>query len=459
MYCQSVTPLLEQEEAKLFEKQKEGNVFLSDERAKEFRRALNHLLAIYATLFPDKEGNPSQDELLRMQDRYGADHYQREHDLVLSNGEGCFVWDMAGKRYLDMNATYSAIAHGHGNIEIIGAMLKQAFRMTSAQNRLVNDMQPRLLKRIADLTGQDRVILMNTGAEAFDTAVKAARQWAYRVKKVSPNLAGIITAKGNFHGRTLAAIAASATDKYREDFGPFPPLFKKVTYGNIAALQKAIIRNTAAFIVEPIQGEGGIVTPPDGYLKAVRKLCTEKNILLIFDEIQTGLGRTGKLLAGDWEGVRPDGIILGKALGAYMPVSALAARNDIMRCFTPGRHGSTFGGTALSCATALKSLELLTRDDCALVRNSKIMGEYLLAKLGEIQSPLIKEVRGKGLFVGIEIDEKISSANAVFVALKDRGLLSGVAGNNTVRLTPPLVITKDEVDGAVRCITETLSVM
>lgn len=431
-------------------------MYLSDESAKQFKQALEQLFAIYSELFPDKASAHSQDELAAMQNLCGANHYHHENDLILSHAEGVLVWDMAGKCYRDMNATYSAIAHGHGNIELIGAMLKQAFRMTSAQNRLVNDMQPRLLVRISGLTCQDSAILMNTGAEAFDTAVKSVRQWAYRIKNVPDNKANIITAKGNFHGRTVAATAASATEKYRKDFGPFPPGFKKVPYGNITALQRAINKNTAAFIVEPIQGEGGIVVPPPGYLEQVRELCTAENVLLIFDEIQTGLGRTGRFLAGEWSGVHPDGILLGKALGAYMPVSAFAARQDIIGCFTPGRHGSTFGGTALACATALKSLELITRDKFALVKNSHEMGEYFLAELQKIESAAIKEVRGKGLFIGMEINADVASADSVFVKLKKHGLLSGVAGNNTIRLTPPLVINKEEIDWAVQCITQTL---
>ena len=427
-------------------------MYLSDKRAKKVRQALDRFFAALNVLFPKDGYAPSQDQLLGMQNIWGANHYHRENDVVLRNAEGCWVWDMAGKRYLDMNATYSAIAHGHGKIEPIGAMLKQAFRMTSAQNRFVNDMQPQLLAQITALTHQDGAILMNTGAEAFDTAVKGARQWAYQVKGVRSDRAAIISAQGNFHGRTLAAIAASATEKYRTDFGPFPPGFKKVPYADIEALKKTITPNTAAFIVEPIQGEGGIVVPPSGYLEAVRTLCTKKNVLLIFDEIQTGLGRTGKLFAGEWSGVHADGILLGKALGAYMPVSAFAARHDIVKCFTPGRHGSTFGGTALSCATALKSLELIVRDDLALVKNSANMGEYFLAELLKLRSPAIKDVRGKGLFVGMELDKNVATADQLFMKLKKHGLISGVAGNNTVRFTPPLVINKSEIDLAVQCI-------
>jgi len=421
-------------------------------KLQQLKKTLKRLSAQVATLCGNEGAGPNQQSLLAMQQIFGAEHYYREQGFILDHADGCYVWDMAGKKYLDCIALYSAIASGHGNIELIGAMLHQLFRMTGAPNRFVNDMQPQLLAQITALTHQDGAILMNTGAEAFDTAVKGARQWAYQVKGVRSDRAAIISAQGNFHGRTLAAIAASATEKYRTDFGPFPPGFKKVPYADIEALKKTITPNTAAFIVEPIQGEGGIVVPPSGYLEAVRTLCTKKNVLLIFDEIQTGLGRTGKLFAGEWSGVHADGILLGKALGAYMPVSAFAARHDIVKCFTPGRHGSTFGGTALSCATALKSLELIVRDDLALVKNSANMGEYFLAELLKLRSPAIKDVRGKGLFVGMELDKNVATADQLFMKLKKHGLISGVAGNNTVRFTPPLVINKSEIDLAVQCI-------
>lgn len=434
-------------------------MFLSDPRALAFHEKLMELWEEYRKLFPDKKQVVSQDELLEMQRLYGADNYQREYDLVVSHAEGVFIWDMAGKRYICMNATYSAIAHGYGNIELIGEMVRQMFCITSVQNRFVNNMQPQLLKRIAELTGLPGAILMNTGAEAFDTAVKAARQWAYVVKKVPNNRARIITAYNNFHGRTLAAIAASGTKKYRKNFGPFPRGFKKVPYGDIAALERAMTENTAAFIIEPIQGEGGIVLPPERYLEDAWQLCAKRNVLLIFDEIQTGLGRTGKLFAHSDMPLRPDGILLGKALGAYMPVSAFVAAGDVLKCFKPGSHGSTFGGTPLSCGTALKSLDLVTRDNFALVRNSERMGKYLLEELQKIRSPLVKEVRGKGLFVGMEMNKKRAEADAFFVKLKENGLIAGVAGNNTVRFTPPLVINKEEIDLAVKVIAETLSQM
>lgn len=400
-----------------------------------------------------------QSELVKAQQAYGADHYQRELGLVLSHADGCFVWDMAGKRYLDCIATYSAIASGHGNIELIAAMVNQALRMTSAPNRFISDTQPPLLTRIAELTGQDKAILMNTGAEALDTAVKAVRQWGYTQKSIPADLAEVIFLKNNFHGRTLCAISGSSNKKYRKDFGPYPPGFVHVSGGNIGTLRKAITPNTAAVILEPIQGEGGIVLWPDDYLSAVRELCTEENVLLVFDEIQTGLGRTGKLFGADWYGVRPDGVLLGKALGQYIPVSAFAARDDVISCFKPGSHGSTFGGTALSCAVARKSLELISRNNFGLVRNSHDMGAHFITGLRQIKNPAITEVRGRGLFIGVEFKPELMTAELVCSTLLKNGLMSGVAGNNTVRFTPPLIITKDEIDYGLGIIKQTLTAL
>ncbi len=430
-------------------------MYLSDPRAKKVKKTLDKLHADLAALFGDDDFRPPKEAALHLQDTFGAKHYSREQGLVLDHAEGCFVWDTAGKKYLDCIATYSAIASGHGNIELIAAALKQLCKMTSAPNRFINDTQPRLLKEIAFLTSQDGVILMNTGAEAIDTAIKGARRWAYRRKGVPENKAVVISAHGNFHGRTLNAVGLSATDKYRLDFGPFPEGYAKVPYGDIEALRVAITPNTAAFIVEPIQGEGGIVLPPQGYLKAVRELCTKENVLLIFDEIQTGLGRTGLLFGAYWSGVHPDGVVLGKALGQYVAVSAFAARKDVMDCFDAGSHGSTFGGTALPCAVALKSLELIRRDNYALVRNSLYMGNYFNMRLRMLKSTAIKEVRGKGLFIGVEFDSALASPDVVCSKLLENGLMAGVA-QKTVRFTPPLVITSTEVDLAVEIIAKTI---
>ena len=435
-------------------------MYLSDPRAKKFATSLKALFKEYDRLFPNNEPDHDQADLLLMQGLYGAKNYHRETDLVLDHGEGSWMWGMDGKRYLDMNACYSAVALGYGNVELLGALMKQAFRITCAQNRLVNDMQPCLVKRIAELTGQDQVILKNAGTEAFDTAVKAARRWFYLVKCLGDerfaDKAEIIVAEDNFHGRSFGALAASSTEKYRSGFGPHTPGFVKVKHGSFEALLRAVTPNTAAIIIEVIQGEGGINVADEGYFKAMQKLCAEENILLIFDEIQTGLGRTGKLFASEWTGVHPDGVILGKALGQAIPVSAFAARKDVMDLFGPGSDGSTFGGTPLACAIALKSLEMITRDNCAAVQNAHDVGAYFLEGLTKIESPLIKEVRGKGLFIGIEFDKDAISAETVFLGLKMNGLIAGVAGNNTVRFTPGLLFSKEEAGMAVECIHNTL---
>jgi ornithine--oxo-acid transaminase len=296
---------------------------------------------------------------------------------------------------------------------------------------------------------------MNTGAEAVETAIKAARKWAYTVKGVARDKAEIITCNGNFHGRTIAIIAMSDEPQYQEGFGPFPPGFRRVDYGDIDALKAAINGNTAAFLVEPIQGEGGIIVPPKGYLKAAEQLCREHNVLLIADEIQTGLGRTGKLLACEHDDVHPDGLILGKALGGgILPVSMFLARRDVMEVFKPGDHGSTFGGNPLAASVGLEALNILIED--GLAENSAEMGEYLLAELTTIDSPLIKDLRGRGLFVGIEIEPSLATARDVCEALMDRGLLSKETHDTVVRLAPPLVITKTEIDWAVTQIREVM---
>jgi ornithine--oxo-acid transaminase len=435
----------------------EREMFLSSPRAIAFRDALALVFSEYDKLFPPSEvATPSKQYLMLMQEMYSPKHYHREKDIVLERAEGVWMWDTDGKRYLDANACYSAVALGYGNIELHGVLMRQGFRFTCAQNRIVNEWQPQLSKKLAEITGLDQAILKNAGTEAFDIAVKAVRRFGYAVKGIPEDSAEIITAKNNFHGRSLSAIAASSNEKYRSQFGPFPPGFLKVDYGDIQSLENQITPNTVAFIVEVIQGEGGIVDAPIGYFAAVRELCTRKGVLLIFDEIQTGLGRTGKLFASEWVGVRPDGVLLGKALGQEIPVSAFVSKNEVMDLLRPGSDGSTFAGTPLACALALKSIEMITRNNCAVVRNAQSVGAYFLEKLKMIGSPAIKEVRGKGLFIGIEFDERLVLADQVFVKLKENGLIAGVAGNNTVRLTPALIITRRQVDWAVRCIERTL---
>lgn len=378
--------------------------------------------------------------------------------VVLTRGEGVFVWDDAGNKYLDMMSAYSAVSHGHANPRLVRLVQEQVARLTIVSRAFYSDTLGPFLARACQLTGQDMALPMNTGAEAVETAIKAARKWAYTVKGVADNKAEIIGCDGNFHGRTIAAVAMSDEPQYQHGFGPFPAGFFNVEYGDIDALRAAINENTAAFIVEPIQGEGGIVMPPPGYLKAAASLCREKNVLFIVDEIQTGLGRTGKFLACDHDNIKPDGLILGKALGGgILPVSMFLARRDVMEVFTPGDHGSTFGGNPLGAAVGLEALNIIIDED--LPGNSATMGDYLLAQLRMINCPLIREIRGKGLFVGVEIDPAYASARAVCEALMERGLLSKETHQTVVRLAPPLIIGKAEIDWAVSQIRDVLEEM
>ncbi len=389
-----------------------------------------------------------------LESQYCAHNY---HPLpvVLTRGEGVFVWDEDGNKYLDMMSAYSAVSHGHAHPRLVRLVQQQVARLTIVSRAFYSDTLGPFLERACQLTGQDMALPMNTGAEAVETAIKAARKWAYTVKGVPRDKAEIIGCDGNFHGRTIAAVAMSDEPQYQDGFGPFPPGFLNVEYGDIAALEAAINENTAAFIVEPIQGEGGIVMPPPGYLKAAAKLCKDNNVLLIADEIQTGLGRTGKLLACDHEGIKPDALILGKALGGgILPVSMFLARREVMDVFTPGDHGSTFGGNPLGAAVGLEALNILVDED--LAANSAKMGEYLIEQLRTIDCPLVQEVRGKGLFVGVEIDPAYASARDVCKALMKRGLLSKETHNTVVRLAPPLIISKAEIDWAVTQIREVL---
>ncbi len=392
-----------------------------------------------------------------LESRYCAHNY---HPLpvVLTRGEGVFVWDDAGTRYLDMMSAYSAVSHGHAHPRLVKLVQEQVGTLNIVSRAFHTDKLGPFLERACELTGQDMALPMNTGAEAVETAIKAARKWAYTVKGVPADQAEIIACTGNFHGRTIAIVAMSDEPQYKQGFGPFPGGFTLVDYGDIQALEAAINDNTAAFLLEPIQGEGGIVLPPPGYLKAAAELCRKHNVLLIADEIQTGLGRTGKLLACEHEDVVPDGLILGKALGGgILPVSMFLARRDVMNVFTPGDHGSTFGGNPLGAAVGLEALNILVEDK--LAERSAEMGEYLVRRLREINSPLVSEVRGKGLFVGIEIDAELGSARAVCEALMKRGLLSKETHETVVRLAPPLVISKAEIDWAIAQITVVLNEM
>jgi ornithine--oxo-acid transaminase len=394
-------------------------------------------------------------ERIDLEARYCAQNY---HPLpvVLTKAEGSYVWDENGKKYLDMMSAYSAVSHGHGHERLVKLVQEQVGRLNIVSRAFYTDKLGPFLEKVCTLTGQDMALPMNTGAEAVETALKAARKWAYTVKGVADDKAEIIACTGNFHGRTTMVVAMSDEPQYKAGFGPFPPGFLLVEYGNIDALEDAINENTAAFLVEPIQGEGGIVVPPPGYLKAAEELCRKHNVLLIADEIQTGLGRTGKLLACEHEDVHPDGLILGKALGGgILPVSMFLARREVMNVFTPGDHGSTFGGNPLAAAVGLEALNILVED--RLPERSAEMGDYLLGQLLEIDSPLISEVRGRGLFIGIEIDPALCSAREICKSLMDRGLLSKETHETVVRLAPPLIISREEVDWALTQIKEVLA--
>ena len=384
---------------------------------------------------------------IELEQHYCAQNYL-PLPVVLTRGEGVFVWDDEGNKYLDMMSAYSAVSHGHVNPRLVKVAQEQVARLNIVSRAYHTDNLGPFLQRACELTGMDVALPMNTGAEGVETALKAARKWAYEVKGVAPDKAEIIACTGNFHGRTIAVIAMSDEAQYRRGFGPFPPGFILAEYGNLQSLEEKITPNTAAFLVEPIQGEAGIVVPPAGYLKACEQLCRKHNVLLIADEIQTGLGRTGKLLACEHEGVKPDGLILGKALGGgILPVSLFLARREVMSVFTPGDHGSTFGGNPLAAAVGLEALNILVEDDLSACSAS--MGDYMLKKLHKLDSPMIKDVRGLGLFIGVEIDPALSTARDVCERLMQRGILSKETHDTVVRLAPPLTISRSEIDWAL----------
>ncbi len=383
-------------------------------------------------------------ELIELDERYGAHNYH-PLDVVIAEADGVWVTDVEGKRYLDCLAAYSAVNQGHCHPRIMQAMQTQMQRVTLTSRAFRNDQMGPFLQALCELTGYPMALPMNTGAEAVETAIKAARKWAYTVKGVAPDSAEIIACNGNFAGRTTTIISFSSEPDYKAGFGPFTPGFKLVDYGDADALEAAITPNTAAFIVEPIQGEGGVVVPPEGYLRAVADICARHNVLLIADEIQTGFGRTGKLFASEHEGVRPDMVTVGKALsGGFYPVSAVLSDRDVLGVFQPGEHGSTFGGNPLGAAVAREALQVLVDEE--LVERSAELGEYFKGRLQRIESPHIKEVRGKGLFIGVELHVP---ARGFCEALRDRGILCKETHENVIRFAPPLVIKKEEIDWAL----------
>lgn len=391
------------------------------------------------------------------ENRYCAHNYS-PLPVVLNRGEGVWLWDDAGNKYLDMMSAYSAVSHGHCNPRIVDAMTAQAKKLCIASRAFYTDTLAAFLEKLCLLSGLDVALPMNTGAEAVETAIKAARIWGYEKKGIAPNKAEIIVAQNNFHGRTISVISFSSDDEYRKGFGPFTPGFKEVPFGDAAALEEAITENTCAFLVEPMQGEAGIIIPPEGWLKQVREICTRKNVLLILDEIQCGLGRTGKMFAFQHEIAKPDGLILGKALGGgVMPVSAFVATKEVMDCFQPGSHGSTFGGNPLAAVVGMEALAILEEDD--LAARSAELGDYMIEQLSAINSPLISDIRGKGLWIGVEIDPAKATAREVCERLMNKGVLSKDTHHVVVRFAPPLIITKEEIDFAVTAIRQVLGEM
>lgn len=379
-----------------------------------------------------------------LEDQYNAHNYA-PLDVVIAEAEGPWVWDVEGNKYLDCLSAYSALNQGHRHPRIVQAMTDQAQRLALTSRAFRNDQLPLLAKEVCELIGYEMMLPMNSGAEAVETALKAARKWGYHVKGVADEQAEIIACTGNFHGRTITVVGFSPDEQYRDGFGPFTPGFKMIPYGDADALERAITDNTVAFLVEPVQGEGGVVVPPQGYLRRACEICTDHNVLLMADEIQSGLGRTGKLLACEHEGVKPDVVTLGKALsGGMYPVSAVLSSREVLGVFEPGDHGSTFGGNPLACAIAREALNVIV--DEKLCERSAELGDYLMSRLRAIQSPHVKLCRGRGLFAGVVLKPGAGGARRFCEALQERGVLAKDTHGNVIRLAPPLVITHDELD-------------
>jgi ornithine--oxo-acid transaminase len=386
-------------------------------------------------------------DLIRQEERYGAHNYA-PLDVVIERGEGVWVWDVEGRKFLDCLAAYSALNPGHCHPRIVTALIEQGRKLALTSRAFRNNQLGLLYAELCELTGFARVLPMNTGAEAVETAIKAARKWAYKVKGVAENKAEILVFENNFHGRTTTIVGFSSEDQYRDGFGPFAPGFKLLPFGDAEAVRGAMSPDVAAVLIEPIQGEGGVVLPPNGYLQALREITHEENALLMLDEIQSGLGRTGKMFAFEHEGIRPDVVMIGKALsGGLYPVSAVLADDEVMDVFHPGDHGSTFGGNPLGAAVAREALKVLTEE--GLIENSARLGDYLLERLTSLDSPHVKEIRGRGLWVGIELHPEAGGARRFCEALQQEGLLCKETHDHVIRLAPPLVITKEELDWAL----------
>jgi ornithine--oxo-acid transaminase len=388
-----------------------------------------------------------QAKYIEIEQQLGAHNY-KPLDVVLNRGAGVWVWDVEGKKYLDCLSAYSAVNQGHCHPEIVKAMIDQVQRLTLTSRAFRNDQLAPFYKELCELTNSHKVLPMNSGAEAVETAIKTVRKWGYQVKGVAADQAEIIVCDGNFHGRTISIVSFSTDEGARKGFGPFTPGFKVIPYGDAAALEAAITPNTVAFLVEPIQGEAGVVIPPAGYLKKARELCTANKVVLILDEIQTGLGRTGKLLAEEHEGVEADLTLVGKALsGGLYPVSAVLSNTEVMGVLQPGEHGSTFGGNPLACAVARTALRVLVEE--GMIENAAEMGAYFKKGLEAIQTDTIKAVRGRGLMLAVEFHPEAGGARQYCLQLKEKGLLCKETHENTIRFAPPLIITKEEVDWAL----------
>ena len=396
----------------------------------------------------------SQD-FIDIEEQFGAHNYQ-PLDVVLTQGSGVWVYNLEGNRYLDCLSSYSALNQGHVHPKILEAMQRQASRLTLTSRAFRNDQLPLFYKALADLTGYEMSLPMNSGAEAVETVIKLVRKWAYRVKKVPHNQAEIIVAAGNFHGRTTTIISFSAEPFYRQDFGPYTPGFEIVPYGDAEAIASAITPNTAAVLIEPIQGEAGVIIPPEGYLRRVRDICAQNNVLLVADEIQTGLGRTGRLFACQYENVRPDMTIIGKALsGGFYPISAVLADRVLLGLFEPGEHGSTFGGNPLAAAIGIAALQVIA--DERLAENAAQQGEYLLDQLSEIPRVHIKEVRGKGLLIGVELNPEAGGARRFCEMLMTEGILAKETHKDVIRIAPPLIIDRPTIDWAIPILRDVLT--
>ena len=385
---------------------------------------------------------------------FGPDNY-KPIPVVLSKAKGVWVWDVDGNKYLDMMSAYSAVSHGHSHPELLKVLHKQSSQLALTSRAFYTDTLGPYLETITSLSNFDMALPMNSGAEAVETAIKAARRWGYRSKNIETDKAEIIVADGNFHGRTTTIVSFSSEPNSKDDFGPLTPGFISVEFGSAKAIEKAINKNTAAVLIEPIQGEGGIIVPPENYLSDVREICTQKNVLMILDEVQSGLGRTGKMFAFQHSDIQPDGLILGKALGGgFMPVSCFLSSSEVMQWLTPGSHGSTFGGNPLAAVIAKRALELL--DEEGLIENSRVLGEYFKNAFIEMKSNVITDVRGKGLWIGVGIDPSYISGKELSMLLLKKGILSKETHETVIRFAPPLIITKEDIDWAVNIIKETL---